>query len=215
PPKLPDYVLDPDAVLKDVNINWRYGNAPDYSRTREFFEQTKRTTHPASSLPLLVQNLVKNWEIEASHKLALSEWRTISSPHQYTFRVNGGPPQPGEHMLNVGTYNAIIDTPNQYYCPVASGFDGSHKTFKKMMPSFAWEVLEVYSGPPRVVFRWRHWGVMKGDYEGVNEKGEEVRVKAHGGRVEIEGVAVADVNEALQIEAVEVFFDPMGIFKEM
>ena len=25
-----------------------------------------------------------------------------------------------------------------------------------MMPTFAWEVLEVYSGPPQVSFRWRH-----------------------------------------------------------
>lgn len=38
-----------------------------------------------------------------------------------------------------------------------------------MMPTFAWEVLEVYSGPPRVAFRWRHWGSMKNDYVGFNE----------------------------------------------
>ncbi|KAK4160422.1 hypothetical protein QBC43DRAFT_245596 [Cladorrhinum sp. PSN259] len=214
-PKLPDYVLDPDAVLKDSNINWRYGKAPDYSRTREFFEQTKKTTHPAASLPDLVQNLVKNWEIEASHKLSLDEWRTITSPAEYTFRVNGGRAQPGDHMLKVGTYNAIIDVPNKYYCPVASGFDGSHKIFKNMMPTFAWEVLEVYSGPPRVAFRWRHWGVMAGDYEGTNDEGKEIKVKAHGGTIEIEGVAIADVDEGLRIKGVEVFFDPMGIFKEM
>lgn len=71
-------------------------------------------------------------------------------------------------MLKVGTYNAII-TPNQYYSPENSDFSSSHKTFKRMMPHFAWEVLEVYSGPPQVAFRWRHWGQMKSDYVGFNE----------------------------------------------
>lgn len=68
----------------------------------------------------------------------------------------------------VGTYNGII-APNEYYSPENSDFNSSHKTFKRMMPTFAWEVLEVYSGPPRVSFRWRHWGVMKNDYVGFNK----------------------------------------------
>ena len=72
-------------------------------------------------------------------------------------------------MLKVGTYNAII-APNEYYSPDYSDFASSHKTFKRMMPTFAWEVLEVYSGPPTVSFRWRHWGVMKNDYVGINNK---------------------------------------------
>ena len=81
--------------------------------------------------------------------------------------MNGGPPQTGEHMLTVGTYNALIE-PNEFYCPMRSTFDASHKTFKRMMPTFAWEVLEVYSGPPKVAFKWRHWGTMKEDYVGTN-----------------------------------------------
>ena len=71
-------------------------------------------------------------------------------------------------MLKVGTYNAIIK-PNEYYSPEHSDFASSHKTFKRMMPTFAWEVVEVYSGPPIVAFKWRHWGEMKNDYVGFNE----------------------------------------------
>jgi hypothetical protein len=82
--------------------------------------------------------------------------------------MNGSPPQTGEHMLKVGTYNAIIASPNEFYSPEHLDLEKSHKTFKSMMPTFAWEVLEVYSGPPTVVFKWRHWGMMKGDYAGVN-----------------------------------------------
>lgn len=47
-------------------------------------------------------------------------------------------------------------------------FAASHKTFKRMMPTFAWEVLEVYTEPPVVAFKWRHWGEFKGDYTAVN-----------------------------------------------
>ncbi len=127
----------------------------------------KRSNHEAASLPDLVEKLVKNWEIEASYKVSLADWRTIDQS-SYTFSVNGGPPQTGEHMLNVGTYNALLE-PNEFYCPMRSTFDASHKTFKRMMPTFAWEVLEVYSGPPKVAFRWRHWGTMKEDYTGTNK----------------------------------------------
>ena len=126
----------------------------------------KSTNHEAESLLSLVQNLVKNWEVEASFKCDISDWRTIDQPN-YTFAINGGPPQSAEYMLKVGTYNAII-APN-YYSPEKSDFVSSHKTFKRMMPTFAWEVLEVYSGPPIVAFRWRHWGTMKNDYVGFNE----------------------------------------------
>jgi len=212
-PGLPDYVLDANAVLKDVDANWRHGRIPDYSKTRKIWTETKKANHEAASLPDLVEKLVKNWEIEASYKMDLKDWRTIDVSN-YAFSVNGGPPQSSEHMLRVGTYNAIIE-PNEFYCPFHSSFDASHKTFKRMMPTFAWEVLEVYSGPPQVVFRWRHWGQMKEDYVGMNNKGEKVVLKAHGGPIDIEGVAVAIVNDKLQLNKVEVFFDPMAMFRQM
>lgn len=127
----------------------------------------KSMTHEAGSLPQLVENLVKNWEVEASFKPRLQDWRTIDHSN-YSFAINGGTPQTAEHMLKVGTYNAIVAA-NEFYSPEFSDFAASHKTFKRMMPTFAWEVLEVYSGPPRVAFRWRHWGEMKSDYVGFNE----------------------------------------------
>ncbi len=127
----------------------------------------KKLSHEASSLPSLVENLVKNWEIEASFKPQLSDWRTVDRAN-YSFAINGGPPQTAEHMLKVGTYNAII-APNEFYSPAKSDFASSHKTFKRMMPTFAWEVVEVYSGPPQVAFRWRHWGEMENDYVGFNK----------------------------------------------
>lgn len=115
----------------------------------------------------MVSNLVKNWEIEASYKTDYNDWRTVDQG-AYTFSCNGGPNVSGPDMVNVGTYNALLSS-SKYYSPEHNSFEGSHKTFKRMMPVFAWEVLEVYSGPPVVSFRWRHWGEMKMDYVGFNE----------------------------------------------
>ncbi|KAJ7486197.1 hypothetical protein B0H11DRAFT_2157332 [Mycena galericulata] len=211
-PALPDYVLDPNAVLKD-SAKWRHKKVPDYAKTRADYERTKTMNHQPGSLISIVENLVKNWEIEASYKMDLKDWRTIDHD-KYTFAVNGGPATSGEHMLKVGTYNAII-APNAYYSPEHSDFSSSHITFKSMMPTFAWEVLEVYSGPPQVAFRWRHWGEMKNDYDGFNEKGERVTVKAHGRVLDIQGVTVAVVNDKLQLQKVETWFDPVEMFRQM
>lgn len=38
-PALPDYVLSPNAVFKDEGVQWRYGRAPDYSKTRKVWEE--------------------------------------------------------------------------------------------------------------------------------------------------------------------------------
>jgi hypothetical protein len=191
----------------------------------------KKMDHAAGSLPQLVENLVKNWEVEASFKPRLEDWRTIDHAN-YTFAINGGPPQTAEHMLKVGTYNAII-TPNEFYSPENSDFASSHKTFKRMMPTFAWEVLEVYSGPPTVAFKWRHWGTMKNDYVGFNEwvekaacystwpiltsrsKGRKITAKAHGGIIDIQGVTVATVDEVVRLQAVDTWFDPLEMFRQI
>ncbi|KAK9258385.1 hypothetical protein V1519DRAFT_433472 [Lipomyces tetrasporus] len=238
---VPDFALDPNAVLQDTDAAWRHGAPPGYSNTRKVFEESKQTNHESGSLEAIViarsghdiyhycdgywvrsrislnyfstKNIVKNWEIEASFKPSVSDWRTVD-PEKYSFSMNGGEPRPAEHMLKVGTYNAIL-TESNFYSPANNDFESSHKTFKRMMPTFAWEVLEVYSGPPKVAFKWRHWGVMKNDYVGYNEKKQKVRVKAHGGLIDIQGVTVATVNDGLKVEKLETWFDPLAMFKQV
>ncbi|KAF7314627.1 hypothetical protein MKEN_00936400 [Mycena kentingensis (nom. inval.)] len=212
--ELPDYVLNPDAVLKD-NVQWRHKSAPNYAQTRADYLRTKKMTHEPGILASIVENLVKNWEIEASYKTELKEWRTIDhTPGAYSFAVNGGPPISAERMIELGTYNSLV-APNAYYSPEHNDFGQSHATFKRMMPTFSWEVLEVYSGPPQVAFRWRHWGEMKRDYSAINDKGERVKIPAHGKVIEIEGVTVAVVNDKMQLQKVETWFDPMEMFRQI
>jgi hypothetical protein len=40
-PALPDYLTNPDAVLGDKDAKWRYGRAPDYSKTRKMFAESE------------------------------------------------------------------------------------------------------------------------------------------------------------------------------
>ncbi|KAK7398215.1 hypothetical protein QQX98_012418 [Neonectria punicea] len=211
-PVFPDYFLSPDAVLQD-DAHWRFGRKPDYSKTRKAWEKTKEMNHVAGSLEQLVENLVKNWEIEASYKTQAQEWRTIDST-KYRFSVNGGSPQSAEEMAKIGTYNALIE-PNKYYSPEHMDFSASHKAFKRMMPTFAWEVLDVYSGPPKAAFRWRHWGFMEGNYTGKNDRDEKVSMKANGKKIEIKGVTVAELDDQLRILSLDTYFDPIEMFRQM
>jgi hypothetical protein len=56
--------------------------------------------HEAASLPQLVENLVKNWEVEASFKTTIDDWRTIDRPN-YSFAINSSEAQNAENMLKV------------------------------------------------------------------------------------------------------------------
>ena len=42
-PALPDFLLSPNAVFKDEGVQWRYGRAPDYSKTRKVWEEGRQT----------------------------------------------------------------------------------------------------------------------------------------------------------------------------
>ena len=214
---IPDYMLDPNAVLHDKNVAWRNKRAPDYSKVNATFEETRTTNHEPGSLPSMVQNLVKNWEKEASYKINASEWRTIN-PEKYTFHVNGGVGMNVEDMLRLGTYNALLDNRpiEGVYDPKVEGLQGSHKLFKRVMPVFSWEVMEVYSGPPVVAFKWRHWGQMTGKYTSKLENPpRQITAEPHNGPIDIVGMTVAHVSESFKIEKLEVFYDPGAIFNQL
>lgn len=42
-PGLPDYLASPNAVLGDTEVQWRYGRAPDYSKTRKVWAESKQS----------------------------------------------------------------------------------------------------------------------------------------------------------------------------
>ena len=56
----------------------------------------------------VVENLVKTWEFEASHKLDMEQWTTVSSPSEYCVTANGGAVIQGKDAKEMGNYNALM-----------------------------------------------------------------------------------------------------------
>lgn len=48
-PAVPDYLATPNAVFGDEGVQWRYGKAPDYSKTRKVWAEGKKRSQ---SFPL-------------------------------------------------------------------------------------------------------------------------------------------------------------------
>ena len=147
---------------------------------------------PKGSLEETVQNAIKTWEMELSHKARLGDFKSVS-PGRFTLSVNGGRPLTGEETLAVGSYNALLAGPMLTsagaYDAAAETFESSHDLFRSAFPrGFAWEVVKVYSGPPVIAFKFRHWGHMEGPYKGHAPTGD---------KVEFYGVAILKVGRAV------------------
>ena len=42
-----------------------------------------------------------------------------------------------------------------------------------------------------------------------------MRVKAHGGLIDIQGIVIAKVNEKLELEKIDVWYDPLDMFRQI
>lgn len=78
-----------------------------------------------------------------------------------------------------GGYNPLLQTslPEKFrsYNPDKETSESSHRAFTTTFPrGFALEVLQVYSGPPVIVYKFRHWGYMEGPFKGHAPTGDIV-----------------------------------------
>jgi len=64
-PAVPDYLASPNAVFGDPDVKWRYGKAPDYSKTRKVWEEGEQF----SRLGLLTQNHPVMTRVEVTSRL--------------------------------------------------------------------------------------------------------------------------------------------------
>ncbi|MBA0797871.1 hypothetical protein Gohar_008527, partial [Gossypium harknessii] len=137
----------------ELNTNWRYGGPPNYDIVNKLFEDERTKVWPPGSLEEKVQNLVKSWEMEIFHKASLE-------------KLGGG-------------YNPQLQTslPEELRCydPEKETDESSHKAFVTTFPrGFAFEVLKVYTGPPEIVLKFRHWGYNEGPFKGHAPTGDLV-----------------------------------------
>lgn len=56
----PLWIQDRNTVIANSQDDeWRYGSAPDYTRTNTFLDQERKYNHANGSLEAIVQNLVR------------------------------------------------------------------------------------------------------------------------------------------------------------
>lgn len=185
--------------MDEEGIAWRFGGQPDYSLTNLLFLKGKTKNHAPGSLELIVENLVKTWEMERSHKTDPNQHRSVD-PARFTIGANGWRKFNNDEANAVGNYNVLLaGCPAELYDAEGTTWDQSHEKFHDAFAAFPWELLEVFSGPPRVAFSWRHWGDFTGTYDGHQGSGE---------RLELFGFGVAEVDEQLRLVDVDIFYKP-------
>lgn len=195
---LPLWVQERDTVIaQSTDVEWRFQTPPDYSHSKAGLAKESTRNHQEDSLEAIVQNLVRTFELEVSFKTNPQQWLSVVK-EKFRMSSNGGPEYTASDVSAAGTYNLFIgDT--EHYKAVDETFESSGKLFHTAFPKgFLWEVLEVFSAPPNVTFKWRHWGTFSGPYKDYAPTGETV---------EIVGMSVAQVTDDLKILRVEHFFD--------
>ncbi|KAF0718927.1 Aste57867_1388 [Aphanomyces stellatus] len=191
--------------LDDPAIEWRIGK-PEYALVDLVFLKGKTFNHAAPSLEWTIQNLMKKWEMEVSHKANVHQW-TTTHPQDFKMQVNMGPTASLADLHAAGKYDGLLShCPCHVYDAHDSSRERSTLAFASIFPAgFAWEVLQVFSPPPRVSFSWRHWGHCLSK-PNKDDDGE---------LVELLGFAILDVAAGVRITNMELFFKPEPFFEAL
>lgn len=186
------------AFMDDPDTKWRFGGPPDYSLTDLKYLKERSKVHADGSLEQVVENLVKTWEMERSHKTDANQHQSVDT-EKFRLSANGGKVFENTEANQVGNYNVLLDAcPAEIWDKKNISWKDSHEKFHTAFAAFPWEVLEVYSGPPKVAFTWRHWAHFTGTYEGNQGSGE---------LVEMFGFGTAVVNDKLELQDVDIYYD--------
>ncbi len=184
--------------MDDKCTKWRFGGPPDYTLANLAYLKGKTRDHKEGSLETVVENLVKTWEMERSHKLDCKQHMSVDQ-ERFHLSSNHGPKFNNEEANKVGNYNVLLaNADKNLYNMQRMSWQDSHDLFHHSFAAFPWEILEVYTGPPVVTFSWRHWGYFTGSFKENNGKGE---------LIEVPGYGIAEVNDKLQLCDCEIFFD--------
>ncbi|XP_020224965.1 pathogen-related protein [Cajanus cajan] len=189
---------------------WRHGGPPLYDDVNKLFEEGRTKEWPKGSLEEIVQNAIKSWEMELSHKTRLQDFKTIN-PEKFKIFVNGREGLSAEETLSIGSYNALLKNslPQElkYYKADEESFESSHEAFRSAFPrGFAWEVIKVYTGPPEIAFKFRHWGFFEGPFKGHAPTGKIVQFY---------GLGTLKVDNSLKVDEVEIYYDPAELLGDL
>ncbi|XP_071717614.1 pathogen-related protein-like [Rutidosis leptorrhynchoides] len=187
----------------EKNTTWKHGSPPNFDAANKLFEEGRTKIWPEGSLEEQVQTLVKTWEMEMFHKVNPQDIKAVDVT-KLTVSVNGRKPLTPQEVAKMGGgYNMFLQTsyPEQLrlYNPSEETADTALEIFTTTFPrGFVLEVLEVYSGPPVIAYKFRHWGYMDGPFKGYQPTNEIV---------EMFGVSVLKLDEQYKIVKIEFFYD--------
>ncbi|KAK2189962.1 hypothetical protein NP493_92g03010 [Ridgeia piscesae] len=190
--------------MDDPNIKWRT-TKPDFTIVDQKYLKEKVMSHKEGSLAKIVENLVKSWECESSHKVDVKDWGTVNR-EKFVITVNGGRKLNLKDNIAMGNYLMFLED-SPLYDTASLTNEESQKAFKKCFPAgFAWEVLEVFSGPPKVSFTWRHWADYEGEFYGNAPTNE---------RIELVGSSVATLDDDMKICTFDIYYDPSPMLNKL
>ena len=188
----------PSRSTIDPSRPWR-NEVPSYEIADLLYFRGRTCFHKPGSLEFLVEDTVKTWEMEASH-LEFKDWTTVDHG-QYRVSANGGKVYYGEHAAKAGNYNWLMASAEKgLFDSEKETFESSHTLFRDaFVGGFPWEVVAVFSGPPKIAFSWRHWAEFKGTYRGRKGDGETY---------DMYGWGLLTVNDNLKVQEIEIFYKP-------
>ncbi|KAK9707229.1 hypothetical protein RND81_07G181600 [Saponaria officinalis] len=187
----------------EKNTTWVHGTTPNFDLVDKLFEEGRTQEWPLGSIEEKVQRLVKTMEMELFHKANPMDYKAID-PSRFTMAVNGRKPFTLSELSQLGGgYNGFMQTslPEELrlYDPSKETRESAHELFTTAFPrGFAFEIFQVYSGPPVIAYKFRHWAHMEGPFKGYPPTGE---------LVEFFGVGIFEVDEQMRVVKVEFFYD--------
>ncbi|KAI0563409.1 NTF2-like protein [Gracilaria domingensis] len=222
----PEHHLTPEEVRKEVQLlqekhgfvrpsrstidpsrPWKSG-PPNYDMADLLYFRGKTMNHEPNSLESVVENAVKNWEMEATH-LDFEHWNSVDHS-SYRVSANGAKTYVGEEGARAGNYNWLLaGVDKNLYDNELETFHSSHELFRgAFLGGFPWEVLQVFSAPPRVSFSWRHWATfhVDGDFKG--RRGDDKKYEMY-------GFGVLELTEDLKIRSIEIYYKPEEFMKAL
>jgi len=192
------------SFMDDPNIEWRTSK-PGFDHIDAKYLSERTRNHLKGSLEKTVENLVKTWEMECSHKTNPKDWGSVDV-EKYHISTNGGPRKDLAETIRRGNYNMTMEQ-SPLLDVSKETWESSHNLFRDAFPGgFAWELIDLFSGPPKVTFTWRHWADWTGEFRGNAPTGQ---------RIEMFGMCVAKVNEQLKVTDLEVYFDPNPMLAQL
>ncbi len=77
------------SFMDGEDTKWIFGGPPDYSLTNYLYLKERTHIHKPGSLEQVVENLVKTWEMERSHKADYKQHQSVDQ-ERFAISANGG-----------------------------------------------------------------------------------------------------------------------------